>query len=165
MTDRYQALANSPLAGAAVKRLGLPVPPRLERHEPGRPLVAAPVVVGSARGGRLLEPAVEIIRSAGARVETDPGVDRDGAGGGPAALVFDASDIDSSERLRALYDFFATAIRSMRPSGRAIVLAAVAEELDEPRAATAQRAIEGFVRSVGKEVGARGSTAQPVRVG
>src|SRR5436190_21866284 len=99
MTDRYQALANSPLAGAAVKRLGLPVPPGLERHAPGRPLVSAPVVVGSARGGRLLEPAVEIIRAAGARVETDPGVDDDG--GGPAALVFDASGIDSSERLRA----------------------------------------------------------------
>src|SRR5436190_388906 len=115
MSDRYQALANSPLAGAAVKRLGLPVPPRLERHEPGRPLVSAPVVVGSARGGRLLEPAVAVLRSAGARVETDPDAGRDG--GGPAALVFDASGIDSSERLRALYDFFGGVIRGLRPNG------------------------------------------------
>src|SRR5439155_5649896 len=112
MTDRYQSLANSPLAGAAVKRLGLPVPPRLERHEPGRPLVSAPVLIGSARSGRLLEPTVGVLRSAGVRVETDPDAVRDGDG--PAALVFDASGIDSSERLRALYDFFAPVIRGLK---------------------------------------------------
>src|SRR5919201_74835 len=162
MSDRYQALANSPLAGAAVKRLGLPIPPRLQRHEPGRPLVSAPVVVGSARGGRLLEPAVEAMRSAGIRVETD--ADAAGDGSGPAALVFDASGIEASERLRALYDFFHPTIRGLRPSGRALVLAGVPAEQERPRAATAQRAIEGFTRSLGKEVGARGSTAQLVRV-
>jgi 3-oxoacyl-[acyl-carrier protein] reductase len=47
--DRYQALANSALGGAVVKRLGLPAPPRLERHQPGRPVVAGPVHIGSAQ--------------------------------------------------------------------------------------------------------------------
>jgi 3-oxoacyl-[acyl-carrier protein] reductase len=119
-------------------------------------------VVGSARGGRLLEAAVEAMRSAGIRVETD--ADAAGDGSGPAALVFDASGIEASERLRALYDFFHPTIRGLRPSGRALVLAGVPAEQERPRAATAQRAIEGFTRSLGKEVGARGSTAQLVRV-
>ena len=76
MSDRYQALANSPLAGGVVKRLGLPVPPRLERHEPGKPVASGAVLVGSARGGRLLDPAVEVLRSARATVETDPDAGR-----------------------------------------------------------------------------------------
>ena len=39
------------------------------------------------------------------------------------------------------------------------------EEAGSPREATAQRAIEGFVRSVAKEIGRYGSTAQLVQVG
>jgi 3-oxoacyl-[acyl-carrier protein] reductase len=162
MTDRYQALANSPLAGAAVKRLGLPVPPAVERHEPGRPLLAGPALVGSARGGRLLDPAIEAMRAAGVRVET--GAEPGGDGTGPAALVFDASGIDAGERLRALYDFFHPTLGGLAPGGRVVVLAGVPADEEDPRGATAQRAIEGFTRSVGKEVGARGSTAQLVRV-
>jgi 3-oxoacyl-[acyl-carrier protein] reductase len=163
MNDRYQALANSPLAGAVVKRLGLPVPPPLERHEPGKPIVAAPVLVGSARGGRLLDEAVAVLRSAGATVETDPDARRE-EGTRFGALLFDASGIDSSERLRALYEFFHPVIRRLAPSGRAIVLGARRDDLDDPRAATAQRAIGGFTRSIAKEVGTSGSTAQLVAV-
>src|SRR5919201_4897904 len=163
MNDRYQALANSPLAGAVVKRLGLPVPPPLERHEPGKPIVAAPVLVGSARGGRLLDEAVAVLRSAGATVETDPDAGRE-EGTRFGALLFDASGIDSSERLRALYEFFHPVIRRLAPSGRAIVLAARRYDLEDPRAATAQRALGGFTRSLGKEVGASGSTSQLVAV-
>src|SRR5919201_3229161 len=163
MNDRYQALANSPLAGAVVKRLGLPVPPPLERHEPGKPIVAAPVLVGSARGGRLLDEAVAVLRSAGATVETDPDAGRE-EGTRFGGLLFDASGIDSSERLRALYEFFHPVIRRLAPSGRAIVLGARRDDLDDPRAATAQRAIGGFTRSIAKEVGTSGSTAQLVAV-
>jgi 3-oxoacyl-[acyl-carrier protein] reductase len=161
MSDRYQALANSPLAGAMVKRLGLPVPPPLERHAPGKPVASGAVLVGSARGGRLLDPAAEVLRGAGATVVADAeaGGERPQIG----ALVFDASGIDSTERLRAVYEFFHPVIRSLRASGRAIVLGVSPEE-SEPRAAIAQRALEGFVRSVGKEVGASGSTANLVFV-
>jgi 3-oxoacyl-[acyl-carrier protein] reductase len=161
MSDRYQALANSPLAGAMVKRLGLPVPPPLERHAPGKPVASGAVLVGSARGGRLLDPAAEVLRGAGATVVADAeaGGERPQIG----ALVFDASGIDSTERLRAVYEFFHPVIRSLRASGRAIVLGVSPEE-SEPRAAIAQRALEGFVRSVGKEVGASGSTTNLVFV-
>jgi 3-oxoacyl-[acyl-carrier protein] reductase len=161
VADRYQALANSPLAGAAVKRLGLPVPPPLERREAGRPPLLGPVLVGSARGGRLLEPAIEALRDAGVRVETD--ASDNGDGDGPAALLFDASGIDAGERLRALYDFFHPTIRGLRRGGRAVVLAAEPGAEERPRAATAQRAIEGFTRSLGKEVGGRGATSQLLR--
>jgi 3-oxoacyl-[acyl-carrier protein] reductase len=163
VTDRYQELANSALGGAVAKRVGLPVPPRLRRHSPGKPLVEAPVLVGAAQGGRLVEPAKEILRAAGAHVEDGP-PSGSPEGDGFAALVFDASGIDSSARLRALYEFFHPTIRSLRPSGRVIVLGSPPAAVGDPRESAAQQAVEGFVRSAGKEVGASGSTANLVRV-
>jgi len=44
------------------------------------------------------------------------------------------------------------------------VLTTPPDEADSPDEAIAQRATEGFVRSLGKEVGAKGSTAQTVQV-
>jgi 3-oxoacyl-[acyl-carrier protein] reductase len=160
--DRYQALANSALGGAVVKRLGLPAPPTLARHEPGKPVVSGPVHVGSAHGGRLEEPAREALRSIGAHVtggEAPAGEPDD-----VAALVFDASGIDDSTRLRALFDFFNETIASVKRSGRVVVLAAPPEQAESVREATAQRAVEGFARSVAKEIGRYGSTAQLVQV-
>jgi len=155
--DRYQALTNSPL-GALTSRVGLPTPPVLVRHEPGMPVVSGPVLLDGAHGGRLAQPAEDVLHSIEATVE------RDGAeASGPAALVFDASGIDEPARLRSLYEFFHRTIRGLRRNGRVIVLASAADapELD---ARIAQRAIEGTVRSLAKEIGGRGSTAQLVRV-
>jgi 3-oxoacyl-[acyl-carrier protein] reductase len=53
-------------------------------------------------------------------------------------------------------------IRSLRPSGRVIVLGSEPSVTD-PAQAAAQQALEGFVRSVGKEA-RHGTTAQLVRL-
>ena len=163
MNDRYQSIANSPVGGAITKRLGLPTPPVLERHEPGKPVVSGPVLMGGTHDGRLLEPATDVLRSIGAHVETDHAAARDGDAEF-SALVFDASGIDDSSRLRALYDFFHPLMRRVRRSGRMIVLASPPADTDTPREATAQRAVEGFTRSIAKEIGSSGSTANLVRV-
>ncbi|WP_344610673.1 3-oxoacyl-ACP reductase, partial [Dactylosporangium salmoneum] len=92
-----------------------------------------------------------------------PGFGAAGPDGHCAGLIFDASSITDSEGLSALYEFFHPVIRSLRPSGRIIVLGSPPELCTSAREATAQRALEGFVRSMGKEVG-RGSTAQLVYV-
>ena len=52
----------------------------------------------------------------------------------------------------------------MRESGRVIVLGTPPGDAKSPRQATAQRALEGFVRSIGKEV-RKGATAQLIYVG
>ncbi|HMX72582.1 MAG TPA: 3-oxoacyl-ACP reductase, partial [Solirubrobacterales bacterium] len=56
------------------------------------------------------------------------------------------------------------AVPRLAPSGRAIVLGTPPAATGGVRAHTAQRALEGFVRSLGKEIGGRGSTAQLVQV-
>jgi 3-oxoacyl-[acyl-carrier protein] reductase len=156
MSDRYQQIANAPIASAVVGRLGLPQPVALRRHSPGEPVAHGEVVVGAARGGRLEKPIKKLLKSAGAAVVSESEA--------PAALIFDASGIDDSTKLRTLYDFFHPVLRSLSASGRVIVLGTPPESTSSPREATAQRAIEGFVRSVGKEIGNKGSTAQWVEV-
>jgi 3-oxoacyl-[acyl-carrier protein] reductase len=144
--DRYQSLTNSGLGGLVARRVGLPTPPIHERRRPGMPVVTGPVALGGARGGRLADPAREVLRSIGASVV-------EGEDSEPAALVYDASAIDGVERLRALYEFFGPRIRGLRRNGRVVVLAGEEAEIAEPEAAIAQRAIEGFVRSIAKEIG------------
>jgi 3-oxoacyl-[acyl-carrier protein] reductase len=147
MSDRYTSFANSAAGRTVVKRLGLPNPVRLRRYRPGEPDIEAPVLVGGE--GRLAAPIGKLVPAAGE--PPYPG------------LVFDATGITDSTGLRALYDFFHPVARSLRPSGRVVVLGTAPEDCATPGEATAQRALEGFVRSVGKEFG-RGSTAQLVYV-
>ncbi|WP_433611515.1 3-oxoacyl-ACP reductase [Dactylosporangium sp. CA-139114] len=150
MTDRYATFAHSGAGKFLVRRLGLPDPPPLRRFRAGEGF--GPVTLGG--DGRLAEPTRHIL-------DKLPTVLGDGER--PAALIFDATGITGSAGLRALFDFFHPVIRSLRPSGRVIVLGSPPELCTSAREATAQRALEGFVRSLGKEIG-RGSTAQLVYV-
>ncbi len=144
MPDRLQRIVATGPGRIVTRRLGLPQPARLRRFEPGAPLLHGPALLGAASGGRLAEPAARVLRDAG--VELVERADRYGA------LVFDASGIDRSADLRELFAFFSPAVAALAPSGRAIVLAG-----------PGQRALEGFVRSLAKEVRG-GATAQLVRV-
>ncbi|QQQ76338.1 3-oxoacyl-ACP reductase [Saccharothrix sp. 6-C] len=158
--DRYQSFARSGLGRFVVGKLGLPDPHPLRRHSPGKPPLDGPVLVGG--GGRLADAVRAAVKSAGLDLAPDP----DGTGRGAAdgerygALVFDASGIDSVERLRELYEFFQPVIRSLGPCGRVVVFGTPPEQAGSQ---IAQRALEGFTRSVGKEL-KRGGTAQLVQV-
>ncbi|MDZ5445568.1 3-oxoacyl-ACP reductase [Micromonospora sp. 4G57] len=161
MTDRYASFVQSGAGRALVKRLGLPDPPRLRRHTPGDPLVPGPVLLGTSADGRLAEPVTKILTFAGVELR-DPAAATD-AGARYAALVYDATGITDSTELRQLYDFFHPQARALLPSGRVIVVGTPPAECGSPREATAQRALEGLTRSIGKEFG-RGVTAQLVYV-
>jgi 3-oxoacyl-[acyl-carrier protein] reductase len=182
MPDRYAQLAESPPGRFLTKRLGLPTPEPLRRYEPGQPVLHGPALAGGAAGGRLLERALAVLRAVGAEISVTAQEHVQeaarAAGAGPraavwtpqadgdarfAALVFDASGTDRSEGLRAAYEFFHPVIRRLRPSGRLLVLGTAPEDCADPRAATAQRALDGLMRSAGKEV-RRGSSAQLVYV-
>jgi 3-oxoacyl-[acyl-carrier protein] reductase len=163
MTDRYASFAHSGPGRALVRRLGLPEPPKLHRYQPGDPLVSGPVLVGGAPGGRLGQPVTEILTGSGVEV-VEPGGEPDGRRPLYAALLFDATGVAGTGGLRALYDFFHPYARSLYPNGRVIVLGAPPDEAaGGVSGAAAQRACEGFVRSIGKEFG-RGITAQLVQV-
>ena len=181
MSDRYQQLINTPVGKIVSKQVGLPAPVTLDRYEPGRPVIDGPVLLGAARGSRL-SPAIARVLAGieadahtpvGSEVRTaaaDAGLEASifNAEVAPSdqtfkAVVFDASGIASSEDLHEAYEFFHPTIRRVQRSGRVIVMGTPVEDCDGPPAAIAQRALEGLVRSIAKEV-RRGSTAQLVYV-
>ena len=159
MSDRYASFVASGPGRALTKRLGLPQPVPLHRWRPGDPPVPGPVLVGG--DGRLGAAIGKVLDAVGAELRDPGATNADGSPPANAALVFDATGISGSAGLRALYDFFHPRIRSVYPSGRVVVLGTPPEICDGPAEAVAQRALEGFVRSVGKEAG-RGVTANLV---
>jgi 3-oxoacyl-[acyl-carrier protein] reductase len=155
VTDRYQDFVQSPIGRFLAKNLGLPAPVPLLRYAAGDPLVTGTVLPGGP--GRL--------------AESLPGLlDRLDVFGSRAAdpesryrgLVFDATGLTDSSQLGALRDFFGPLMRSLEACPRLVVIGTPPETVGGPER-VAQRALEGFTRSLGKEVG-RGGTVQLVYV-
>ena len=147
MSDRYSQLVNAPLGArrqaARAAAAGRARPPRAgrARWSPARCCPAPPRAAASASR-----------RCAPARRDQAPNAA--GAEGKAKALVFDATGIADSTELVELQRFFYPAIRAaaaQRPRRRA---RHAAGEAGSARATTAQRALEGFIRSLGKEIGA-----------
>jgi 3-oxoacyl-[acyl-carrier protein] reductase len=155
LADHYQQLIETPAGRFVSKQFGLPRPERLRRWEQGQPVLQGPVLVG---GGELLGPVRAVLTAV-----KEEAHDQLREGEKYGGLVFDASGITRTEELRQLYDFFHPSIRSVMPSGRVLVFGRPPESHSDPRAFTAQRALEGFTRSVGKEL-RRGATVQLVYV-
>jgi 3-oxoacyl-[acyl-carrier protein] reductase len=180
-TDTYGQIVNTPVGRFVARRAGLPRPVALERHAPGDPVIRGRVLLGAAPGeARLVGPLAAVLADAGAQTATsldepvrsaaaaarlDAAVFNPDAPGAQRfkALVLDATGIAASTQLVALQAFFHPTVRRLEPSGRVVVLGTPPAQAGSVRAATAQRALEGFTRSLGKEVG-RGTTVQLVEV-
>ncbi len=154
MSDRYAQLVNSPPGRLIAPRVGLPRPAKLERQGAAADGPRT-TLAGGAPGGRLTQ-AVE-------RLLGEIDAPRPQKSESPVkALVFDATGISDSTELVELQRFFHPNVKRVEASGRVVVLGTPPAGLP-PRAATAQRALEGFTRSLGKEIG-RGITVQLVYV-
>jgi 3-oxoacyl-[acyl-carrier protein] reductase len=156
-TDRYQTLTRTPPGRFLARRLGLPESVPLRRYEPGQPALAGPALIGGE--GRMGETLAGVLAGIGAQVSQAP-PDRSDAAVPLGALVFDATGITDSAGLRALYDFFHPAIRSLGASSRLVVIGSTPTDRTQ---AIAQRALEGFVRAAAKEL-RRGATGNLVLV-
>ncbi len=156
MADRYQTLAGTPVGKLLVKRLGLPDPPTLRRYAAGEtPLSGHYLVGGTGRAGPAAEAA---ILAAGGEPSSDQRADVRYSG-----LAFDATGLPDSAALVALQRFFAPVLRSLQRCPHVVVLGTLPPDAATPAARIAQRALEGFTRSLAKEIG-RGGTVQLVYV-
>src|SRR3954447_21140933 len=176
MSDWYRDFANSGFGTTITKQLGLPRPAVLRRYEPGQPLLPGPAVIGSAGEGRLREALTELLQAEGVHVQSPVTADVATDGEKPAAVILDATGLTGPTDLAAAHDFLAPAIKRLRGSGRVLVLADPPVEAPSPAEAAARQALDGLVRSIGKELregstanllyvppGAEGGLAGPVR--
>ncbi|CAN5307249.1 3-oxoacyl-ACP reductase [soil metagenome] len=157
MTDKYLNFTKTSIGKSLVKNLGLPDPAILERYTAGDPLVRGTVLVGGA--GRIAESALGLLAEIGVEATT---ADDPDSGATYKALVFDASSLTDPADLVALRDFFTPLLRRLDRCPRVVVIGTPPEQCSGSER-IAQRALEGFTRSLGKEIG-RGGTVQLVYV-
>lgn len=155
MSDKYQSFTQSTIGKFLAKNLGLPQPARLERYAAGEPLVKGTVLIGGK--GRLADELPGLLEVLDIDAATTPG-----DGTRFKGLIFDATGYTDVADLSALRDFFTPVLRSLESCPRVLVIGTPPTSV-EGSERVAQRALEGFTRSLGKEIG-RGGTVQLVYV-
>jgi 3-oxoacyl-[acyl-carrier protein] reductase len=159
MSDLLLEISQRPQLKGMAKSLGVPVPPVLTRAQ-GRGYVSSPlagkrVVLGGQGvlgdvfehlGAEVLEWAeeMEITQTFG--------------------VCVDARGYTSTAQLDELYACMHAWVGSLAKHGRIVVIGGEPHAAGSAGEAAAQGGLEGFVRSIAKEVGGRGVTAHLVRV-
>ncbi|MFB7651956.1 MULTISPECIES: 3-oxoacyl-ACP reductase [unclassified Streptomyces] len=146
MADRYLSFTGTAPGRFLTRRLGLPRPAALER--------------GAFSGGLLHLTAGKTDLDL-APVLARTGLGPDGTGR-PAAVVLDATGVRDVDALAEVHAALHPVVRSVATSGRVVVLGTQPDPADHHQAAV-QQALEGFTRSLGKEIG-RGRTVNLLRL-
>jgi 3-oxoacyl-[acyl-carrier protein] reductase len=156
-SDLYSQIVHSTPGSFLAKQLGIPQPETLRRYKPGDQPLAGTLLIGGE--GRVVEP----LRTA---LAEDYDVVSNNLGGRWAdsfgGLVFDATGITEPAGLKGLYKFFTPLLRNLGPSGRIVVIGTTPDEISGHER-IAQRALEGFTRSLAKEL-RRGATVNLVHL-
>ncbi|HLX00860.1 MAG TPA: 3-oxoacyl-ACP reductase [Trinickia sp.] len=187
MNDTYRNFVNSPLGARVARSLGLPQPELLRRYRIGQREAefGGIAAIGAGPAPSLFEVLAGVLERIGMTSVAHeqalawlaiaqrrqlmtgrfaPVAPNASAQERVAALIFDATGIADSMQLDAAYAFFHDTLRSLGACGRIVVLGRPPERCAKPRQWTAQRALEGFVRSLGKEA-RHGITANLIYVG
>jgi 3-oxoacyl-[acyl-carrier protein] reductase len=150
MADRYLHFTGTAPGRFLTRRLGLPQPAPLRRWSPEQPVLDGPLLVLTAGSSGLEGPLPDI------------GLKPAAAADRPAGVLLDATGVTGAADLAEVHAALHPVVRSVADSGRVVVLG-VRPSPDDHHQAAAQQALEGFVRSLGKETG-RGRTVNLVRL-
>ncbi|MFE7616297.1 3-oxoacyl-ACP reductase [Streptomyces sp. NPDC057496] len=154
MADRYLHFTGTAPGRFLTRRLGLPRPAPLRRWSPGTPSLDGPLLHLTAGDSTITQELGTLLAATG--------LDVTGRAERPAGIVLDATAVTTPGGLTAVHAALHPVIRSLAPGGRVVVVG-VRPSADDHHQAAAQQALEGFTRSLGKEVG-RGSTVQLLRI-
>lgn len=148
MSDRYLTFTGTAPGRFLTRRLGLPQPAALKRWSPERPALSGDALLLTAGKSDLDLDATGLALTASAER--------------PAAVVLDATGVRDVDTLAEVHAALHPVLRSIAESGRVVVLGAPLDPADHHQAAV-QQALEGFMRSLAKEIG-RGRTVNLVRL-
>ncbi|MDY6871765.1 MAG: 3-oxoacyl-ACP reductase [Actinomycetota bacterium] len=146
-SDIYTQIVHSGPGSFLAKQLGIPRPETLRRYQPGEPPLPGALLI--AGEGRVVGP----LRAA---LAEDYDVVVNNIGGRWAdtfgGLVYDATGITEPQGLKGLYEFFTPLLRNLTPNARLVVVGTNPHETSSPHEHIVQRALEGFTRSLAKEM-------------
>ncbi|MFJ4143509.1 3-oxoacyl-ACP reductase [Pseudomonas sp. NPDC089734] len=166
-SDRYINFANSDMGRRLVKAVGLPTPMHLERWQAGRlrPVEGTLLISAGPLADHIRLFAQRLTDSLYSFGSDIPGATAWAAEQGPKlkAVVFDASVLVRPEQLKQLREFFQPLLRSLDHCAHIVILGLAPSTLEAPVAASTQQAIEGFSRSLAKEM-RNGGTVQLLHV-
>jgi len=166
MSDYLVRAASNKTLRNFMQSVGIPTPQTLARAQGNyqeRFLDGQTVLMGATAQAGATAKIENALKTTGAdvqRADTPQPADGDKYD----ALVFDATQMQSAAELKSLYNFFHPVARKLAPNGRIVVLSSQPEAMETVAAASAARAVEGFVRSLAKEIGKLGSTANMIYV-
>ena len=141
---------NSPVAG----KLGVPQGYPLRRYKQGEPLLHGPIVVGG--NGRLVEQITTLLEGPYKLLKAEADTKR-------AGIIFDATSLSKPEELEELYAFFHPQLKKVLDNARIVVIGTTPELIDDVDARITARSLEGFTRSLAKEM-RKSATVQLVYV-
>ena len=153
MSDTYLELANSALGKKLFSAMGLPEPVTLVREDPEQPHNLSGQVLLGASVGSLFGDQIESFLQGTSMQISDPLVTE------KRHLIYDASGIATAEQSTQLFEFFHQQIKSLARCGRVIVIGLKPSAADKSEHGAVQRGLHGFIKSLAKEIGRNGSTA------
>jgi 3-oxoacyl-[acyl-carrier protein] reductase len=154
MTDKYTQLVSHGLGKNVARKLGLPQPALLRRYKPGQALITGPVLVQGTTAeaddlaAALLSWDLDVRRHA---------VPREKLG----AIILVLDHLAGPEDLEKPVLSAASSLRDLAPSARFITFSRPAAEAGNPSEAAARQGVDGFLRSLAKELRA-GATANGI---
>lgn len=159
MTDSYVQAVNSGFTKTLAKKLGLPRPAVLRRFRAGDPLTVGPVLVlGGTPGVRDdADRVAEALLAWDLDVRQTPD---DTVRWGAVVVVL--SGIERPEDASAPVMALSATLRRLAPNGRVVTISRAPADTDSPERAAAREGVDGFLRSVAKELryGATGNGIQ-----
>ncbi len=186
MGDFYQKMLQNDAGRKLLQTVGLPTPVELNRHHGQAVFFTGSLLVGSASDGHMISHLAEFMNNADADIlfpansmaastikdafealnhrMTPVQCEKGAVSETFDALVFDATGMNSTKDLKSLYAFFSPVIRNLKKHGRIVILGRPHMASASGEQAAAMRALEGFSRSLSKEIGKKGATSQVIYV-
>ncbi|WP_394672122.1 3-oxoacyl-ACP reductase [Limnobacter sp.] len=186
MADKILEFVHTSTGKQIAAALGLPVPPMLKRAKAGyaeKALVNANALVGASAFGPVATSVVKAlnamgasikvsadlagldgIKQAAAKAKVDVSIYQADNGVPENVYVLDVTAAANVADLRLLYDFFNPRLRKVPSNSRIVVIGRPRGDCKDALAETAQSSLPGFIRSLAKESGKNGTTANLLQV-
>lgn len=186
MSEFYEKMLKNGTGRKVLQTVGLPTPVALQRYTGQSVFFEGNLLLGAAKGSTAVQQIAETLKDANATIMFPANAHTAGdikasveAAGLKAqqtscekgavserfdALVFDATGMETTKDLKSLYNFFSPVMRSLNKHGRILILGRPHMSAKTAEQAASMRALEGFSRSLAKEIGKKGATSQVVYI-